>query len=144
MAIRCLDHVNFLTNDSDATIQFYCEVIGLKLGDPMSIDTAQTLYFYIDGSSQPILHVGQAHINPDTNKFIRKASLTSDTTKGFSTGSFDHFCLMIDFIDYEVYIDNLNKHGIEFQTYCHSDINMKQIWALDPNGVRVELNFVDT
>ena len=143
MSIRRLDHVNFLTNNADATITFYCDVIGLKLGQNMSIDTAQTLYFYIDGVTQPVLHVGQEHISPDSDKFTRKANLAYENSGIFSTGSFDHFCLMIDLIDYDAYVDRLKKYGIEFQTYYHNDINLKQIWAIDPNGVRIELNFMD-
>ena len=61
---------------------------------------------------------------------------------GFSTGSFDHFCLALDDEDYVLYIDKLEKTHIPYQTYCHEDMPLKQLWLLDPNGVRVELNFI--
>jgi len=142
VAIRRLDHINFLTCDAQASIAFYCDIIGLKLGERMSVDTAKTLYFYIEGVKQSVLHIGQADIEPDTNKFRRKATLTKAQAKQFSTGSFDHFCLLLDFADYDSYVDKFRRKNVDFQTYCHQDIDMKQIWLLDPNGVRVELNFV--
>ena len=37
MGIKRLDHVNFVTYDPQATIAFYCDVIGLSLGNKLSI-----------------------------------------------------------------------------------------------------------
>lgn len=37
MAIKQLDHVNFISHDMPATVDFYCNVIGLTMGDQLSI-----------------------------------------------------------------------------------------------------------
>lgn len=60
----------------------------------------------------------------------------------FSTGAFDHFCLVVDMGDYELFIKRFDTKKLDYQTYCHEDMALKQIWLLDPNGVRVELNFI--
>lgn len=142
MAIKRLDHVNFITHNTEATIDFYCQLIGLVLGNQLSIDTSQSLYFYIPGQDIAILHVGNATSNKIQPKFERFADLDSQSQGYFSTGSFDHFCLAIDTQDYNLFIEKIIKKGINYKTYCHEDIPLKQIWLLDPNGVRVELNFI--
>lgn len=142
MPIKRLDHVNFITHDMTATIKFYCDIIGLTQGSHLSIDTAQSVYFYIEGQNFPILHIGNAKLEKKQPKYERFAELSENSSWNFSTGSFDHFCLLLDDHDYDGMIKQLNKHNIQHQTYCHQDIALKQIWVLDPNGVRVELNFV--
>jgi catechol 2,3-dioxygenase-like lactoylglutathione lyase family enzyme len=142
MAIQRLDHVNFITHDMLATIDFYCDVIGLESGKHLSIDTAQSVYLYIPGQQIAILHIGHANHAKSQPKFERFADLDENNGGQFSTGSFDHFCLALDDDDYVVYIEKFEKKGVAYQTYCHDDFPLKQIWVLDPNGIRVELNFI--
>ncbi|MFT4058448.1 MAG: VOC family protein [Legionella sp.] len=142
MGIKRLDHVNFVTHDPQATINFYCNIIGLHLGMGLSIDTSQSLYFYIPNELIAILHIGNAKAAKEQPKFKRLADLDNDHQGSFSTGAFDHFCIAIDMDDYEVFLSRFKNNKIAYQTYCHSDMALKQIWLLDPNGVRVELNFV--
>lgn len=142
MGIKRLDHVNFVTHDPQATINFYCNIIGLHLGNGLSIDTSQSLYFYIPDEPIAILHIGNAKLAKDQPKFKRLADLDIDHQGSFSTGAFDHFCIAIDMDDYDVFLSRLKNNKIQYQTYCHNDMALKQIWLLDPNGVRVELNFI--
>ena len=142
MAIKRLDHVNFVTHDPQETITFYTEIIGLILGDKLNIDTSNSLYFYILGSYIAILHIGNAKANKIQPKFKRFADLESEHQGAFSTGAFDHFCLAVDIGDYELFLKRFDAKEIDYQTYCHEDMTLKQIWLLDPNGVRVELNFI--
>lgn len=141
MVMRRLDHVNFVTHDLPATRTFYCDIIGLVQGENLSIDTAKSAYFYIPGEDVAILHVGDAKQNKSQPRFQRLAELSEKNDGTFSTGSLDHFCLLFDRADYEPRINKLIRYEIPYQTYCHEDESLNQIWLLDPNGVRVELNF---
>ena len=141
MAIHRLDHINFITNDMPATMAFYCDVIGLAHGKNLSIDTEKSAYFYIKDQDIPILHIGNAKSDKQQPKFQRFADLAEKNNGKFSTGSIDHFCLLLDESDYQPMIEKLNQGGINYQNHCHQDVPLKQIWLLDPNGVRVELNF---
>ena len=58
MAIKRLDHVNFITHLRKDTINFYVSVIGLEQGKPHPADTSNSLYFHIPGDIIPILHIG--------------------------------------------------------------------------------------
>ena len=142
MAIKRLDHVNFITHNPEETIKFYTQVIGLSLGNSLSIDTSQSLYFYIPGQDVAILHIGHAATDKIQPKFERLAELSSEHEGQFSTGAFDHFCLAVDTQDYNDCIERIEKNRLSYKTYCHEDVLLKQIWLLDPNGVRVELNFI--
>ncbi len=142
MSIQRLDHVNFITHSSEETIAFYCDIIGLELGNRMAIDTSQSLYFHIKGDDVAVLHIGQAAFLPDKNKFERFAQINEDNHGEFSTGPFDHFCLVVDDDDYQIYLERFQEKAITYQSYTHSDRDLKQLWLLDPNGVRVELNFI--
>lgn len=142
MSIKRLDHVNFVTHHPQATIDFYCEGIGLNLGNKLSIDTSQSLYFHIPGDPIAILHVGNAKAAKNQPKFKRLADIENQHKGSFSTGAFDHFCLAVDMADYNMFIKRFSDKKFDYQTYCHKDIALKQIWLLDPNGVRVELNFI--
>ncbi len=142
MPIKRLDHVNFITHDMPKTIEFYCKVIGLVHGQHLSIDTAQSVYFYIPDNDVAILHIGNAKADKKQPKFERFAELDKNHDGRFATGAFDHFCLALDDRDYAIYIDKLDKMRVPYQTYCHEDMPLKQLWLLDPNGVRVELNFI--
>jgi catechol 2,3-dioxygenase-like lactoylglutathione lyase family enzyme len=142
MGILRLDHVNFITHHPEATVQFYCDVIGLVLGSPLLIDTSKSLYFYIPGQEVAVLHIGNAKSDKHQPKFERLAELDSDHQGHFSTGALDHFCLAVDFNDYDAFIAKLTHKKLPDKTYCHEDMALKQIWLLDPNGVRVELNFL--
>jgi len=147
MSIKRLDHVNFITHDMEKTAKFYCEVIGLEhheVTPPSSknLNNLKTVYFYIPGQETAVLHVGQAQrekIRPD---FTCLASLDLNHTGAFSTGSFDHLALLLEDEDYETYIQKLESHDLTYQTYVNQKTGLKQIWLLDPNGVRVELSFM--
>lgn len=142
MAIKRLDHVNFISHDMQATVDFYCDVIGLKLGNTLSIDTADSIYLYIEGHDFPAFHIGNAKSKKMQPKYERFSDLSPEQQGKFSTGSFDHFCLQLDGEDYDLMIEKLNELNLTYQTHSHDDIPLKQIWLLDPNGVRVELNFI--
>lgn len=138
MAIRRLDHVNFITHDMPATINFYCDVIGLMHKQGFADNS---FFFYIKNQDIPILHVLDAKQTAQLPSFQRLAQLSEKNNGNFSTGSFDHLALLLDDNDYKFMIDKLNQLKLTYQTYCYQEIPLKQIWLLDPNGVRVELNF---
>lgn len=97
--IKRPDDVNFVTHDPQATIGFYCDIMGLTLGNKLSIDTSQSLYFCIPKSSIAILHVGNAKADKNQPKFKRFADLESQYQGTFSTGALDHFCLAVIMIN---------------------------------------------
>lgn len=140
MAIKKLDHVNFITEDMPATIAFYTNTVGLIHGERMVGADEGMEYFYIPGHTHSVLHVADVNKGGKSPAFHRLAKVPSakDT---LSTGTIDHFCLLQDLADYEAVIAKLNTQKVIYETYCHPGDKLKQIWIIDPSGLRVELNF---
>ncbi len=140
MTIQSLDHVNFITEDLEKTCQFYKEIIGLELRS--TPDKNQSIYFFLPGTKQAILHISHIDYKPNPKIFNRLAKINSDYQGDLKTGVIDHFCLRLDMTDYPIYFEKLTNNNIIFDYIDHGTHNLKQIWVIDPNGVRVELNFI--
>ena len=138
MPIRRLDHVNFITHDMPATINFYCNVIGLVQKKGIA---DKSCFFYIKNQDIPILHVLDVQEPKYHPNFKRFAHLEEDNDGKFSTGSLDHIALLFDENDYDAMLAKLDQLNLSYQTYCYQEMPLKQIWLLDPNGVRIELGF---
>lgn len=143
MSIQRLDHVNFITQDMMATIDFYCNSIGLECREPLPLTSLKTVYLYVPNQDVAVLHIGHAQRVQNSAAFVRLAKIPENFAGDFATGVFDHFALLLDAADYEPYCQRFKAQGLTYQTYCEPDGTLKQIWVLDPNGVRVELSFVD-
>lgn len=141
MPIKSLDHVNFITQDMPATIEFYTKIIGLIHGPSLANASSGMEYFYISGTKQAVLHVGDASVKRQSTRFKQYAKIPVNNNES-ATGLLDHFCLIFDFADYEAMIDKLTENHLAYETYCAPDNHIKQIWLLDPNNIRVELTFI--
>ncbi len=142
MAIKRLDHVNFISHDLQATLEFYCNIIGLEqCSKNLNNDPIKSIDLCIPGQEIAILHIRTAKRNKIQPNFEIFASLDENNNGLFSSGAFDHFCLAMDSEDYPLMLNKLKANHINYQTYESGPEAMKQIWILDPNGIRVELNF---
>lgn len=138
MGIKRLDHINFITNNMTATISFYTEIIGLVLGSKTASAANGMEYLYLPNQSIAVLHIGDANIMRNSPRFKQVARIDNNLP---NTGVIDHFCLQFDIEDYELMEETLIKNNLNYENYVHSDIPLKQIWVVDPNNIRVELNF---
>jgi catechol 2,3-dioxygenase-like lactoylglutathione lyase family enzyme len=138
MTIRRLDHINFITNNMPATIAFYTKIIGLVHGDNLAGAAEGMEYIYLPGQNIAVLHIGDAQVIRNSPKFRQVAKIENNL---LNTGVIDHFCLQLDFEDYEIMLSRLNNNKITYEKYEHSTGWLNQIWILDPNNIRVELNF---
>lgn len=139
MSIYRLDHLNFITNDMQSTIEFYTKIIGLVHGNQLASASEGMEYFYIPNQNIAILHIGHANIVRNSSRFRQIATSSNESP----TGVIDHFCLKCNLMDYDEMIVRLNDNKIPYDQYVHPDKKLKQIWVSDPNNVRVELSFCD-
>ena len=119
MAITGMNHFTILTNDVDKTVSFYGELLGLANGDrpPLSFPGA---WLYADG--QPILHVVGG----------RPAS-------ELKAGVIDHMAFTGH--DLAKTVALLKARGVEYSCRRQVGSGVWQIFFLDPNGAKVELDF---
>jgi len=141
--IRQIDHYNIRTGKIDETVKFYSEVLGLRDG-PFPGDRKYGAWLY-DTTERPVLHL--IAVDPDNRgeAFQRvKARLgaLSGTIDDFvleGSGAIDH--VAFECTDYDGMIAKFRSLGMKYAQADVPQINLRQIFIHDPNGVTLELNF---
>jgi catechol 2,3-dioxygenase-like lactoylglutathione lyase family enzyme len=122
MHVSSLDHVNIRTRDLEASARFYADVLGFRVGvPPVAVTQNQARWLY-DKSDRPIIHLR-----------------LFDTEPG-PTGPIDHVALRCG--GKAEVLDHLKRVGAEF-TVTERSPTWTVIFARDPHGVMLELNFAD-
>ena len=123
MSVTAVDHFTVLTDDLSATLAFYDEHLNLRPGarPPFTFPGA---WLYADGGkgSHPILHIVAG---------IKKERLVK--------GVLDHMAFNATGIK-EV-AAKLKSRGIEYALQQQGETGTWQMFFLDVNGAKVELNF---
>jgi catechol 2,3-dioxygenase-like lactoylglutathione lyase family enzyme len=126
MPLRGLHHLLVLTDDLEATRAFYCDVLGLEVGErpPLAFPG---YWLYLDGV--PCVHLAE-----------RAAYDTHAAGLGLqpTPEPIDHVAFAAE--SYEQLADRLDAAGIEAVTNDVPGAGMRQLFFSDPNGVRIELN----
>jgi catechol 2,3-dioxygenase-like lactoylglutathione lyase family enzyme len=119
MPIVRLDHFNLAPRDSKATVRFYEDVIGLKVGarPDFGIDG-----FWLYAGSQPVLHLLDNPKRPDG-----------------PTGRIDHVAFYAT--DLKGYLERIRNAGYPYLLQTVEVADMHQLFVTDPDGVTVEIGF---
>lgn len=126
MALRRLEHVLILTDDLAATKDFYCDALGLEVGERPALEFPG-YWLYLD--AVPCLHVAE-----------RGAYEAHAGTLGLQVGpAVDHVAL--GGTDFEEAAARLAAAGFETAENAVPGAGLRQLFVTDPNGVRIELNF---
>jgi len=119
MGLQSLHHYTVCVNDLDRSIKFYEEVLNLKNG-PRPNFGFPGAWLYLD--EMPVVHL--------------MAGVENETTE---TGPFDH--IAFGGTGVEETISHLEEKGIGFRRNEIDDFGLTQLFILDPDGVKIELNF---
>lgn len=129
MSVATIDHVLVLSDDIDATRDFYRDVVGLHVGARPPLEFPG--YWLYADSPSACLHVAE-----------RGAYLSHLSTLGLAAGQrtggvIDH--IAFDATDYATANARIEDHGIEPVRNTIPG-GPRQLFVDDPNGVRVEIN----
>lgn len=122
MPVDALQHINIRAADVDRACDFYVRILGLRAGDRPPFQSTG-YWLYLDG--EPVIHLVQK--TPDEPPSAR------------STGAIDHIAFRG--IDLDATRHALAREGIDFQEKVVPRDNSVQLFVLDPDGIRIELNF---
>jgi catechol 2,3-dioxygenase-like lactoylglutathione lyase family enzyme len=131
MPLTKLEHLLVLTDDIDATRDFYRDALGLEVGDrpPLAFPGH---WLYVDGV--PCVHVAERDAYEAHSETLGiPASPPAD-----GTGAVDH--LAFNGTDYDAVVDRLKRTGIEPAHNVIPSIGLRQLFFSDPNGVKIEIN----
>jgi catechol 2,3-dioxygenase-like lactoylglutathione lyase family enzyme len=120
MVLRRLDHYNIETVRPEETVAFYCDVLGC-VNAPERRPTFVVPGAWLLVDDHPAIHVN----------FVEE-------DRAGTTGAIDHVAFSATgYLEMCAHLDEL---GIEFETVELPQMDLMQIFVIDPNQIRVEIN----
>ena len=117
-----IDHVGVNTNDMEATVQFYCGILGMKIARTMRTPGGGRHYNVEIGG-------GNAFAFFETDKELSK------TTNQY----LNHFAIPVSTSDeFDQALKRLTDHGVETTEIIERDWG-KTFYFNDPNGIRLQI-----
>jgi len=129
MTVTGIEHVLVLSDDLDATRDFYCAVVGLHTGERPPLEFPG--YWLYAESPAACLHLAER------GPYLRHLSTLGLAAGHRASGDIDH--IAFDARDYESAVARIEGSGL---TPARNTVpgGPRQLFVDDPNGVRVEIN----
>jgi catechol 2,3-dioxygenase-like lactoylglutathione lyase family enzyme len=131
MPLTRLEHYLVLTDHIDATRDFYCDVLGLRVGPrpPLAFPG-----YWVYLGDIPCIHIA------DWDSYrLHSAELDIPVSaRAAGTGPVDHIAFNAD--DYADVRGRLDRHGITAKENVVPGVRLTQLFLDDPNGVKIEIN----
>jgi catechol 2,3-dioxygenase-like lactoylglutathione lyase family enzyme len=131
MPLTRMEHLLVLTDDLETTKDFYCEVLGLEVGKRPPLEFPGH-WLYLEGV--PCVHVADREAYAAHAGTLGLAA--SPLAQG--TGAVDH--IAFNATGYDEIAARLERHGVTTIENIIPAAGLRQLFVLDPNGVRVEIN----
>lgn len=120
MGMQRLDHYNIETVRPEETVAFYCDVLGcVNAPERRPAVPVPGTWLLVDG--HPAIHVN----------FV-------DDDRAAPTGAIDH--VAFEASGYLNMRDRLDELGVDYETVESPQFDLMQIYVVDPNQIRVEIN----
>lgn len=133
MPVQHLEHFLIQTTDIEATRDWYVNVLGFREG-PHPDFKFPVVWLYL--GERDVVHLTQGGKNVSEN---RKAYLGQQSEAVHGSGVVDHMAFRCSGL--RDMMAHLQQHKVEFRKRMVSDQGLFQLFLLDPNGVKIELNF---
>jgi catechol 2,3-dioxygenase-like lactoylglutathione lyase family enzyme len=132
MPLTKLEHYLVLTDDIDATRDFYLEALGMQVGfrPPLRFPGH---WMYVGDT--PVIHIAEWL----TYTAHSKSKGVEVTTPADGTGPVDHIAFAAQ--DYDGVLERIKRHGAGVRTNDNPSNTVRQLFLFDPNGVKIEINF---
>ena len=133
MPLGHLEHILIQTSDMEATRDFYTRVLGMHVG-PSPDFKFPVFWLYI--GDQDVIHVTAGGANTSEN---RKQYLGQQSDAVSGSGVIDPLAFRCTGLSETM--EHLSKLNIDFKRRMVNDQGLFQLFFMDPNGIKVELNF---
>ena len=134
MPLSHIEHCLVVADDMDKTRDWYCTVLGMEEG-PHPDFGFPVHWLYLNG--RDVVHIGQSgkHAGESQKAYLGRTS--RDTGSG--TGAIDHIAFRATGL--QAMMAHLRACGIEFIERRAGNQALYQLFIVDPNGIKIELNF---
>jgi catechol 2,3-dioxygenase-like lactoylglutathione lyase family enzyme len=133
MPLTKLEHYLVMTDDIDATRDFYRDVIGLEVGFRAALGFPG---YWLYLGDIPVIHIAEW----DTyTAHSHKLGIPVTTRAIGTTGVFDH--IAFNGHNVQEMIDRLTRLNVPFHRNDVPHVGLVQLFVFDPNGLKIELNY---
>ena len=133
MALKTFEHVLILADDVDKTKDFYVDILGLEVGYRPDFPF-KGYWLYLKDNKDACIHLAMRKQDTGQDYYIGK----KDDVKSGS-GAIDHVAFNAD--DIEGMKSKLDKISMEYTHRKVPGFPLEQLFIMDPDGVKVELNY---
>jgi catechol 2,3-dioxygenase-like lactoylglutathione lyase family enzyme len=134
MALKTFEHVLILADDVDKTKDFYVNILGLNIGYRPDFPFKGYWLYLDENPKAACIHLAMRKQDTGQDYYIGK----KDDVKSGS-GAIDHVAFNAD--DIESMKAKLEKISIEYTHRKVPGFPLEQLFIMDPDGVKVELNY---
>jgi catechol 2,3-dioxygenase-like lactoylglutathione lyase family enzyme len=132
MPLLEMEHFLVLSNDIEATRDFYRDVLGFRAG--FRPELAFGGYWLYLGDT-PVIHIAD---RASYTRYVAGLGIALPTAAD-STGPIDHIAFNCS--DFDGMRRSLDERHVAYKRDTLTDIGLRQIFVHDPNGIKIELNF---
>lgn len=136
MPLHHLEHFLIQTADIAATRDWYVSVLGFREGEHPDFKFP-VCWLYI--GAVDVIHITQGGSNVSANR-MQYLGQQSNALEG--TGVIDHVAFRCTGL--KEMVEHLNAMGVRFNKRQVDDQGLFQLFLIDPNGIKVELNFASS
>jgi len=131
MPLDKIEHYLVLTDDLEATRDFYVQALGLRNGPRPPLGFPG---YWVYCGDTPSIHIAEwktytAHSN---------AKDIPVSARAVGTGSVDHIAFHAH--DYDEIVARLERNGVAARRNDPPGGSLRQLFLSDPNGVKIEIN----
>jgi catechol 2,3-dioxygenase-like lactoylglutathione lyase family enzyme len=131
MPLTKLEHYLVLTDDMEATRDFYVQALGMQVGPRPPLGFPG---YWVYVGDTPCIHIAEwntytAHSNQQGVPVSARAA---------GTGPVDH--IAFNARDYEDVVSRLERYGVRAARNDVPGGTLRQLFLEDPNGVKIEIN----
>jgi catechol 2,3-dioxygenase-like lactoylglutathione lyase family enzyme len=135
MPVTHLEHFLIQTADLDATRDWYVQTLGFREG-PHPDFKFPVVWLYL--GERDVIHLTQGgkQVSENRKQYLGQQS---DATQG--SGVIDHMAFRCTGL--REMMQHLKDRGVAFTTRKVDDQGLYQLFLMDPNGVKIELNYAN-
>ena len=132
-----VNHVALVTHDMAKTVDFYCNVLDMKLTKTFDLPNGKGQHFFFDGGNGVGVAFFWYRDAPPAAPGI--ASRHADAKQTLTAiASMNHLAIDVPADRFDEYVERLKRRGVSYYLTDHEDW-IRSVYFRDPSGIHLEL-----
>lgn len=146
-----INHVALVCRDMKETVDFYTEVLEMKLVKTIDLPDGRGQHFFFDSGNGSTIAFFWFPDAPEAAPGIASMNREPGASSVTAHGSMNHLAVAIPLEEFEAYADRLRRKGVPLKVLNHNDgpehasedvresTWIRSMYFADPNGIWLEL-----